>query len=93
MLRQIAARNLVEALASNHCAKSGEIFAEGIENAKPVLAIVDLQPLETGETAIGLDELFSLFRIRAPLRIASRHAITIGNGLHHGGSHASLQIE
>ena len=93
MLSQIATRDLVEALAPNHCAKSGEIFAERIENAEPVLAIVDLQPLEAGETAIRLDELFGLFRIRAPLRIASRHAITIGDGLHHGGSHASLQIE
>ena len=46
----------VEAAIAEDGAETGKIVGKGVENAEPVLAIVDFEALEGSEAIIGLDD-------------------------------------
>src|ERR1700723_4761305 len=90
---QISLCQGIEVAAAQHGSKAREILCETGENAKPVLPVVDFQPLEGSEAIVGLDEL-SGDNTHGPSVWSDRaHAFGGREGRHDCASHASLEVE
>src|ERR1700722_745522 len=82
----------VKTALAKHGAQAREIFAERREHAKPILAIVDLQPFEGSEAVIRLDETRGIALHRTTAGSTALHAFGGGKRLHHGASHGALKL-
>ena len=68
----------------------GEILVETIEHAKPVDAVVDLQPLEGGEPVVGLDDLAGDLRHRPSVLPLALHPVAPRQRTEQRGGHEFL---
>jgi len=63
-------------------AQAGEIVGEGVEDAEPVLAIVDFEALEGGEAVVGLDDFAGDVGERPAIWSNATHALGGREGSH-----------
>lgn len=72
---EIVLRDLVEAAIAEDRAKAGEIVGEGVEDAEPVLPIVDFEAFEGSKAIVGLDDFVGDSGERTAVGVDTAHAI------------------
>src|SRR5882762_5707684 len=96
MRGEISVHQCFETLGADDCAQARKVFMKGRLQAKPVLAVVDFEPLEGGEAAVGTDELAGNRLHRAAIPAASGvvrlHLFFRRERLHDGRAHLSLKL-
>src|SRR5580700_3473626 len=89
---QVGLGHGVEAAFTKHRAQAGKILAEGRKHTKPVLPVIDFEPLERSKLIVRLNEARSVSLHRAAARGAALHAFRRSKRLHHGASHGALKL-
>jgi hypothetical protein len=82
----------VEAARAEGGGEGGEIVVEAVEEAEPILAIVDLDALEGGETVVGFDDGVGEVGGGVAVREGFLHAPARGEAAHHGGGEEALGL-
>jgi hypothetical protein len=72
---EIVLRQFVEAAIAEDRAKAGEIVRESVEDAEPVLAIVDFEALERSEAVVGFDDFIGDRSERTAVGRDAAHAV------------------
>lgn len=89
MARQMAQSQRIEFLSHT---QEGPDIRERIQNSKPILPVINLQPLKGSQSVIGFDEALSnMSSLDAHIGPAGLHPIGTRQGTHHHLSHTSLQ--
>src|SRR2546421_2055457 len=71
-----------KSLVSQNRAYSREVFDHAREQAKPILPVIDFEPLEGSQPVVGLDEARSIGAHGLAIRRTSLHALVGRQWLH-----------
>lgn len=86
VFREVGDEEPVKAGLAEEGAEAGVILIEAVEEAEPVLAVVDFEPFEGGEAVVGLDEILDERGGIGSPWLAGAHAVGFGQRGHdHAG--------
>ncbi len=89
---QIGDGQRLEGACADYGLECQKVLGERAEDAEPVLAVVDLQPLEGGEAAVRGDERLGHGGHGAAVGGGGAHLFVRREGKHDGGGHLALKL-
>ena len=89
---QICLGEPLETARAHHRPQTGEIAGQRIQNAEPILPVVDFEPLEGSKPVIGLDEILGFRVHRATAAIPGLHAVVRRERCEDRSGHAPLNL-
>jgi hypothetical protein len=90
-LGEVRNGDLVKGSRADYGTEAWEILGERVEHAKPILAIINLKPLEAGQSVIRLDDISNLLLHGSAAHLMP-HAVTPCQRLHNHSGHPALQV-
>ena len=89
---QVGTDEFAEAALSHHGVEAGEIIVEAVDQAKPILAVIDFDPFETAQAIVGLDESSRDFLGESAVGPLALGSPIIAQGAHDDAGGETLEV-